>query len=89
MMMRAVLAIVAAAAVTVAFAKDDKQLSANAASGATNAKESAEQKREADKRDRMIACNKQARDKDVRGAVRKSFVRDCLKDDGVAAGASR
>ena len=37
----------------------------------------------------MIACNKQARDKDVRGAVRKSFVRDCLKDDGVAAGASR
>lgn len=62
-------------------------------------KEIAEQKHDADKRDaevrrdqlssqqeRMIACNKQARDKEMHGAVRKSFIRDCLKDDAAAGG---
>ena len=88
----AVAPLVAAAAVTLAYANDDKASGANAV----------DEKREADKRDaaerrdelsarqaRMVACNKEAREKEMRGAVRKSFVRKCLEGDAAAAGGQR
>jgi hypothetical protein len=88
----AIAALVAAAAVTLAYANDDKASGANAL----------DENREADKRDaaerrdelsarqaRMVACNKEAREKEMRGAVRKSFVRECLKSDTAAAGGQR
>jgi hypothetical protein len=88
----AVGALVAAAAVTLAYANDDKASGANA----VNEKRDADKRDAAERRDelsarqaRMVACNREAREKEMRGAVRKSFVRKCLEGDTAAAGGQR
>ena len=36
--------------------------------------------------ERLIACNKQAREAGMRSSQRQEFIRDCLKGDNAAAG---
>lgn len=39
--------------------------------------------------DRLIACNRQAREAGLRAAARQEFIRECLKGSSAAAGGSR
>ena len=53
------------------------------------AKESRLSERQAERvaqQERLIACNREAREKQMRGAMRQQFTRDCLKGDSAAAG---
>ena len=40
-------------------------------------------------RERMIACNRQAREAKLPTAQRQEFIRSCIKDDKAAAGGDR
>lgn len=68
-MTRAVVLLAAALAACTAYAKDERQWTAQ--------------------QDRMIACNKEGRDRKLHGAQRKEFIRGCLKGDTAASGGGR
>ena len=50
---------------------------------------SARQQERIDQQERLIACNRQAREAGLRGRQRHDFVRDCAKADNGAVGGGR